>query len=365
MMDIRDVLMQLCLSPAPSGYERESAKTFRDLMAPYADTTRLDRNGNVICALWGTDQAAPSVMVFAHLDTLGFIVRRVEDDGFIQVDRLGGIPEKVLPGLRLRIRTSQGLFIPGVFGNKAHHASSPEDKYKVEAVTSLFVDIGVSSRQEVLDLGVAVGCPVIYEPAFTALHGDLVTATALDDRGGLAAMLAAAQILREHRPNCTVYFVGTVWEEFNLRGAVFAARALKPDIALCLDVVLAGDTHDLAGRYENTVGGGPTVNYYSFHGRGTLNGTLPHEGLANLVHRAAREERIPVQRFASIGILTDSAYVQMEGQGVACLDLGFPARYTHTPVEVCSLDDIRNLGRLVAAACERIDGDFNLNRYTI
>lgn len=365
MTDIRDALERLCLSPAPSGYEKECAKTFRDLMAPYADMTRVDRNGNVICTLRGTDEASPSIMVFAHLDTLGFIVRRIEDDGFIQVDRLGGIPEKVLPGLRLRLRTADGRFIIGVFGNKSHHASSQEDKYKVDAVTSLFMDIGASSRQEVLDSGVAVGCPVIYEPAFTMLGDDRITATALDDRGGLAAMWLAAQTLREHKPQSTVHFVGTVWEEFNLRGAAFAARALQPDVALSLDVVLAGDTHDLAGRYENTVGGGPTVNYYSFHGRGTLNGTLPHEGLANLVQRAALEEGIPVQRFASIGILTDSAYVQMEGQGAACLDLGFPTRYTHTPVEVCSLADIRGLGRLVAAACMRMDRNFNVNRYDI
>ena len=365
MTDIRDALKRLCLSPAPSGYEKECAKTYRDLMAQFVDETRVDRSGNVICTLLGTDDASPSIMVFAHLDTLGFIVRRVEDDGFIQVDRLGGIPEKVLPGLRLSLRTGDGRFIPGVFGNKSHHASSQEDQYKVDPVTSLFADIGASSRQEVLARGVAVGSPVIYEPAFSMLGEDKVTATALDDRGGLAAMWLAAQMIREHRPQSTVHFVGTVWEEFNLRGAAFAARALRPDVALCLDVVLSGDTRDLAGRYENTVGGGPTVNYYSFHGRGTLNGTLPHEGLANLAHRAALEEEIAVQRFASIGILTNSAYVQMEGNGVACLDLGFPTRYTHTPVEVCSLGDIRGLGRLVAAVCIRMNRDFSVNRYTI
>lgn len=362
-MKTKEVLERLCTAPAPSGYEKECAYLWRDMMAPLTDETRLDRNGNVICTLRGTDEKAPSIMVFAHLDTLGFIVRRVEEDGFIQVDRLGGIPEKVLPGLRLAIRTVDGRFVSGVFGNKAHHATSADEKYKVDVVTSLFVDVGASSREEVNAMGIDVGCPVIYEPHFSMLGEDKACATALDNRGGLAAMVQAAELLHEHRPCGTVHFVGTVWEEFNIRGAVFAARALKPDISLCLDVVLAGDTRDLSSRYENRVGFGPTVNYYSFHGRGTLNGTLPHEGLSLLAHRAAAEESIPVQRFASLGIITDSAYVQMEGEGIACLDLGFPARYTHTPVEVCSISDVENLGRLVAAMATRINADFDLNRY--
>ncbi len=362
-MNTWERLERLCLAPAPSGYEKLCGLAWRELMEPYCDESRIDRNGNVICTLKGTDDKSPSVMVFAHLDTLGFIVRRVEDDGFIQVDRLGGIPEKVLPGLRLALRTIDGRFVPGVFGNKAHHATSADEKYKVDVVTSLFVDVGASSAREVREMGIDVGCPVIYEPRFTRLTDDRVSATALDNRGGLTAMLTAAERLFADRPKSTVHFVGTVWEEFNIRGAVFAARALKPDISLCLDVILAGDTHDLKNRYENRVGGGPTVNYYSFHGRGTLNGTLPHEGLTLLAHRVAAEQHIPVQRFASLGIITDSAYVQMEGEGIACLDLGFPARYTHTPVEVCSVSDIENLGRLVAAIAGALDADFSLNRY--
>jgi putative aminopeptidase FrvX len=362
-MDIAAVLKTMCLAPAPSGYEKESAYAFRDLIRPYVDELRIDRNGNVIATSFGTDSDAPSVMVFAHLDTLGFIVRRVEPDGFIQVDRLGGIPEKVLPALRLVVRNADGVFLPAVFGNKAHHAMSAEEKYKVDPVTSLFLDMGFESRTEAEDNGVNVGCPVIYEPSFSLLGQDKVCATAIDNRGGLTALIVAAEAMHNSTHKCTVHFVGTVWEEFNIRGAVFAARALKPDIAICLDVVLAGDTHDLRDRYENCLGGGPTVNYYSFHGRGTLNGTLAHEGLSKLAHIAANEDSIPVQRFASLGILTDSAYVQMEGKGIACLDLGFPARYTHTPTEVCSLSDIKNLGSLVAAMAYRIDKSFNLSRY--
>lgn len=364
-MEIKGLLRELCLTPAPSGYEKESARVFKKAIEPYADEVSVERMGNVIATVHGTDSKAPSVMVFAHMDQLGFIVRRIEPDGFIQIDRLGGIPEKVLPALRLLVRTKDGRFVPAVIGNKAHHASSPEEKYKVDQVTSLFVDAGASSADEVNAMGIDVGCPAIYEPCFSELGGDRVSGTAMDNRGGLTALVAAASLLHDKRPKATVYFVGTIWEEFNIRGAVFAARKLKPGIAFCLDVVLSGDTPDLKSRYGNKLGLGPTVNLYSFHGRGTLNGTIPHEGLVMLAEQSADKAGIPHQRFASLGIITDSAYVQMEGEGISCLDMGFPARYTHSPVETCSVSDIENLGRLVAATAGAIDRNFDVNRYRI
>lgn len=362
-MEFSQILERLCLTPAPSGYEKECSMAYKELASPFVDSVMVDRVGNTICTIEGRDEKSPHVMVYAHLDTLGFIVRRIENDGFVQVDRLGGIPEKVLPGLQLSIRNSEGRYLPGVFGNKAHHAVSAEEKYKVEPVTSLYVDVGAKSKSEVEALGIHIGSPVIYRPQFTRLCGDRVCATALDDRGGLAAMIQAAFVLSTARPKSTVHFVGTVWEEFNIRGAVFAARFLKPDIAIGLDVILSGDTPDLKNRFDNAVGDGPTINYYSFHGRGTLNGTIPHEGLSKLAVNAALELGVPFQRFASLGIITESAYVQMEGSGIPCLDMGFPVRYTHTPVEVGSITDMQNLGFLLSAVISRIDSRFETSRY--
>lgn len=364
-MCMMDWLNRLCMAAAPSGYEADAAKLYRELMLPHVDKVEQDRLGNVIATLQGRDPDAPKIMVFAHLDQLGFIVRKIEPDGFIQLDRLGGIPEKALPGLRLAIRTCDGRFVEGVIGNKSHHAAGADEKYKVDPVTSLFVDVGAASAQEVRAMGLEVGCPAVYMPAFVR-HGEhRVSGTAIDNRGGVAAMLRAASLLKSDRPDATVHFVGSVWEEFNIRGAVIAARKLRPDIALCLDVVLAGDTHDLRGRYDSALGAGPALNLYTFHGRGTLNGTIAHEGLAKLARETARQEQIPLQSFASLGMLTDSAYVQMEAGGIACLDMGFPARYTHSPVEMCDLRDLDRLGALVAAVCRRIDRGFDCARYRV
>jgi putative aminopeptidase FrvX len=323
----------------------------------------IGRMGNVTARFAGTDSTAPRVMVFAHMDQLGFIVRRVENDGFIQVDRMGGIPEKVLPGLNVVIRSENGDWVDGVIGTKAHHAASAEEKYKVDPVTSLLFDIGASSRDEVSALGIFPGCPAIYRPAYTELKNGLVSGTALDNRGSCACLVDVARRLAENPPVADTYLVGTVWEEFNIRGAVFAAREIRPDVAIALDVTLAGDTHDLSSRYETKLGDGPAVNLYSFHGRGTLNGTLAHEPLYRLAKETAAAQRIPMQRFAGIGLLTDLAYVQMEGQGVAALDIGFPARYTHTPVETACAGDLEAMAALVAAVVGRIDKDFQVNRF--
>lgn len=363
-MNIANLLEKLCLAPAPSGYEKESAMIFKREIEPYVDSIEIDRIGNVIATQKGKKDNGHSIMVFAHLDQLGFIVRRIEPNGFIQVDRLGGIPEKILPALRICIRTVDGRFIPGVIANKSHHTVSADEKYRVDPVTSLFIDIGASTEGEAHDMGVEIGCPAIYEPSFKAIgNNNMVSGTSIDNRGGCTALIYAASLLKEKGSPVTVHFVGTVWEEFNIRGAVIAARKLKADIAFCVDIILAGDTPDLCNHYNNKLGCGPTINLYSFHGRGTLNGTIPNERLVKLAVSAAAEDGISLQKFASLGMITDSAYVQMENNGVACLDMGFPCRYTHSPIEVCNINDIEMLGKLIAAVVYRIDSNFDVCRY--
>lgn len=362
-MSTKEILKDFMLTSAPSGYEKEMAYKLKAYLEAYCEDVRIDRVGNVIGKIAGTNEKAPRAMIFGHMDQLGFIVRKVESDGFIQVDRLGGIPEKVLPGLEVVIRSEDGAWHLGVFGPKAHHATPAEEKYKVDLVTTLFIDVGATSAEQVHEMGIHVGCPVVYKPAFQEMFGSRVTGTAVDNRGACACLVEIARQLKENPPQCDVYLVGTVWEEFNLRGAMMAARTVKPELAISLDVMLDGSTKDLATKFEDCMGKGPTVGLYSFHGRGTLNGTLPHEPMFRLAKKTAEEEQLHLQRFASLGILTDSSYIQLEGEGVACLELGFPARYTHTPVEVCDVRDIDALAVLCAGMMRRVDENFQLSRY--
>lgn len=362
-MALEELLRELMLLRAPSGYEKEMAYRMRGLFTASGGETRIDRAGNVIAKFAGTSADGPVVMVYAHMDQLGFIVRHIEPDGFLRIDRLGGVPVKVLPSLKLSVRTTSGAWLPGVIGAKSHHASTAEEKTKVDPIESLYVDIGARSAAEARGLGIEIGCPCVYEPSFEKLHGETVCGTSADNRGGCACLAQIAEDISTNRPAATVYLVACVWEEFNLRGAMLAAREIKPDAAVCLDVVLSGDTPDLEGRFDTAVGGGPAVSMYNFHGRGTLNGCIAHEGLARLADEVAAEDSVALQFFASTGIITDSAYLQFENGGTACVDLGFPVRYTHTPGEVCCLRDIADLGRLACGMLRRIGPGFNFNRY--
>lgn len=361
-MAIQETLKDLVLLPGLSGHEQRVARYLKGVLAPLADEVRVDQAGNLLATIQGTVPEAPRVMIFAHTDQLGFVVRKIESDGFLRLERLGGIPEKVLPGTPVLIETEEGGAVPGVIGNKAHHATPAEEKYTVTPYAQLYVDLGCASDTEVRRLGVEVGCPVVYEPRFRQLAGGRVTATSLDDRGGCAVLVELARRLAVKRPAATVHLVGSVQEEFNLRGAMLAAAALMPDLAISVDVMIAGDTPDLAGRSDLKLGEGPILGMYSFHGRGTLNGTIPHPALARLVREVAAAAGLSLQRSAALGILTDSAYVQLVGEGIPCVDLGFAARYTHTPVETCALSDLERLVDLLESVVGALGPGFSLGR---
>jgi putative aminopeptidase FrvX len=361
-MELLRLLKEMTAIPALSGHEERMARYLRDALAPCADEVMVDSTGNVIARLQGREPGGPRVMVLAHMDQLGFVVRKVEPDGFICLERLGGIPERVLPGTKVLVESEDGATMPGVIGIKAHHATPADEKYVVIPYDRLYVDIGASCSDEVHALGIEVGCPVVYEPEFRTLTGGRVAGTSIDNRGGCAALVELAKLAHDSRPAATLFLVGSVQEEFNLRGAMIAAAAIQPDIAIALDVMVAGDTPDLKDRSDLKLGGGPVLGMYSFHGRGTLNGTIPHPMLARLVRETARREDLPLQRSAAVGCLTDSAYVQLTGTGVPSVDVGFPARYTHTPVETCQLSDLEQLVQLVFRVVGQISLDSQLSR---
>jgi putative aminopeptidase FrvX len=358
---LRDSLSKLMMIPGLSGHEDRVRRAIGARLGELGIASRADRLGNLIATIEG-DPEAPSVMLFAHMDQLGFVVRKVESDGLIRIERLGGVPERALPSQAVLLCVGEGRDLPGVLANKSHHATAPEEKYRVVPYGELYIDTGLGSAVAVEAAGVRVGTAVVYHPRVLALAGDRLAGASVDDRAGCAAILELAAMLKANPVPPTLHLVFSVQEEFNLRGAQPAAQALRPDIAIQLDLVLATDTPDMGGRSEVSLGGGPAISLYSFHGRGTLNGVIPHPAMARLFEDAARAESLPLQRSAHIGALTDLSYVQFTGEGVASIDLGFPLRYSHSSLEVCDLNDLEGLVRLLAAALARIDRSFSLDR---
>lgn len=359
---LRDLLADLVAIPGLSGHEDRVRRVICEkLQAAGIDRFESDALGN----LWTTfagDPRAPSVLVFTHMDQLGFVVRRIEKDGFIRLERVGGVPERALPSQAVLICTGDGGDIPGVIANKSHHATGPDEKYVVLPYRELYVDAGFESRLQAEEAGVRIGVPVVYRPGFAALAGNRVAGTSIDDRAGCAVLLNLAAALAARSGGPTVHLAFTTQEEFNLRGVLPLAQRLTPDIAIQIDLMLAGDTPDMHDRSEMKLGQGPGISLYSFHGRGTLNGVIPHPAMVRLFENAARRSAIPLQRSAQSGILTDLSYVQHVGTGVAAVDIGFPMRYSHSSLEVCDLGDLAMLVNLLGAALDDIGPEFDMER---
>ena len=280
----------------------------------------------------------------------------------IRLERLGGVPERALAAQNVLICVGQGRDVPGVIANKSHHATTPAEKYQVTPYADLFVDTGLSSAAEVAASGIRIGAPVVYAPHATELANDRIAGTSVDDRAGCAVLLEMARLLKDRKGGPPVHLAFSVLEEFNLRGAQPLAQKLQPDIAIQLDLMLATDTPDMGARVDMVLGGGPGMSLYSFHGRGTLNGVIPHPAMVHLFETAAQAAQIPLQRSAQVGVLTDLSYVQLVGEGVASIDMGFPMRYSHSAREVCDLGDLVALTKLLDAALRNIGPAFSLDR---
>ena len=358
---IKKYLHDLCLISGLSGYEDE----VRKYLSSQLDTNKLkntsDVLGNLICTLPGNDNL-PSVMLFAHMDQLGFVIKKIEDNGFIRIERLGGVPEKALTSQEMVIINNKGQYINAVIGNKSHHATTIDEKYKVSLVKDLFLDAGFSNKKEVLENGINIGSPITYLPSFNDIGSNCVAGTAIDDRAGCAVILNIAKRLLDEKNRPTVHIVFSVQEEFNLRGILPVINILKPNIAIQVDLTLTSDTPDMVNSSDVYLGSGPCVSLFSFHGRGTLNGVIPHPSIIEIFEKVAKTKKINLQRSVASGILTDASYVQFSNEGIASIDVGFPMRYSHSSREVCNLNDLIDLKNLLVAVINKIDKKIKLIR---
>lgn len=358
---LSDLITELMLIPGLSGHEDRVRRAISKKLKAIGLQSNTDTLGNLYATIEG-DKSLPSVMLFAHMDQLGLIVRKIEANGLIRVERLGGVPERALPAHSVLLCVGEGRDVLGVIANKSHHATTQDEKYKVLPYAELYIDAGFASAEQVLAAGINIGTPVIYEPKAMELANGLISGTSVDDRAGCAVMLEVAAALLKQKSKPTTHILFSVLEEFNLQGAVPAARKLKPDIAIQLDLILATDTPDMTSRGDVRLGAGPAMSMYSFHGRGTLNGTIPHPALVSLFDKAAQKLKMNLQRSAHTGALTDSSYVQLLHEGVACIDMGFPCRYTHSANEVCDPKDLAQLAELLISSICNIDKSFTLDR---
>ena len=361
-MKLVEYVEKYCLTPAISGHEDLMIKSLSDDLKQFADEVSVDNLGNVIALIKGKSTTAPKVMVFAHTDQIGMFVNSITEEGFLKIVRLGGVPERILAGATIQIKTKSNQIISGVIGTISHHLTPDDKKYVVPKIEDMYVDIGAKSKADALSLGVEVGSPAFYEPRFTKLANNRVSATSVDDRAGCAVLVKLAERLSTNKPDVNIYLVGSVQEEFNLRGAQVAAQQIKPNAAISIDLAVATDTPDMQGVNELVLDKGPIIGLYTFHGRGTLNGLIPHPKMVKIVEDSATKLKMNLQRHASVGMLTDASYVQFVDNGIPCIDLAWPTRYTHSGIETFSLNDLENLEALVFGVIKDFPVDFSGSR---
>lgn len=347
MDELAALLKTLTEAHGVPGYETEIREVMRGLLEDLGEVEQ-DNIGSLICR---RGESGPRVMLAAHMDEIGFMVKHITPEGFIRFTALGGWFDQVLLGQRVVIKTSQGD-VTGVIGAKPPHLLSPDERKKVVEKKDMYIDIGATSAKEVEEVGVRVGDPIVPLAPFQVLAGgQAYLAKAFDDRVGCAVLVEVMRRLaREGHPNI-VYGVATVQEEVGLRGAATSVEKVNPEVALILESDIAGDVPGIKPE-ESTVklGGGPTIVVYDAR-------MIPNLRLRDLAVETARSLGIPIQFSVIEGGATDGGVIHLHKGGVPTLVIGVPARHIHSHSAIIHREDVERAITLVTALVQRLDAE--------
>ena len=341
------LMRELSLAPGVSGCEEEIAKIIERELKDVADTIERDSMGNLIATKKGSKKA-PTVMLASHMDEVGLMVRFIDDKGFIKFSVIGGVNDQTLMNQTVTIHSSVGEDIVGVIGSKPPHVTKPEERNKVVKADDMFIDIGAKDKEDAEKM-VRIGDNITFNSLFVEYPNNLIMGKALDNRVGCYVM---TEVLKRVDTKATVYGVGTVQEEVGLKGARTSAFKLNPDLAIALDVTLSGDHPGIKPEEAPVVmGKGPAIILADASGRGIL----AMQSIKDLLINAGDENDINYQLEVSDAGTTDGTVINLTREGIPTGVLSVPTRYIHTPVSVCSMDDIESTIQLIVAAINGLE----------
>ncbi len=342
-----ELLKKLCDAHGISGYEDEVREIVKAELESYVDEIKVDKLGNLICIKNGSEFKE---MVCAHMDEIGFMVKHIDDKGFIRFTPIGGWFSQIALGQRVILHGSKGK-VYGVVGCKPPHVMRDDERKKAVEFKDMFIDVGAESKEEVRDMGIEIGTPITIDRELVKM-GKRVTGKALDDRAGLAVMIEA---LKRTKSDATIYAVATVQEEVGLKGARVSAFAIEPDVALALDVCVATDFPGAESTHMDIrLGKGPAITIVDASGRGLI----ATRNVIRWLKETAEKNEIPYQLEVAEGGTTDATAIQLTKAGIPSGVVSIPARYIHSPVEVVDMRDMENSANLVARALERAEKYF-------
>lgn len=323
---------------SPTGFESGGQKLWMEYLKPYADEFITDVYGNTVAVV--NPNQNYKVVIEAHADEISWFVNYISEDGLIYVIRNGGSDHQIAPSMRVNIHTDKGI-VPGVFGWPAIHVRK-SDKEDSPSLKNIIVDVGAKDKNEVLEMGIHVGCVITYQDELMYLNNRYLTGRALDNRIGGFMIAEVLKRLKENGKSLpfTLYAVNAVQEEIGLRGAEMISRRLKPDVAIITDVCHDTKTplYDAKEQGDQRCGLGPVLTY----------GPAVQNNLLRMIVQTAEKNEIPFQRAAaSRSTGTDTDAFAYSGEGVASALISLPLKYMHTTVETVHLEDMENVIRLM------------------
>ena len=309
---------------------------------PHSFRAFYDNIGNLIATNQG---GGPTIMLVAHMDEVGLIIRRITPDGFLLVERVGGMGIRALPGNRLRLWSGKYDFLAQA-GIPPQHLDE-----SVPTPALLYVDIGASSKEEVLAMGVQVGDMLTWDSPFEEIGPHRIRGKAFDDRLGCFVLISLANALeREKIPlDCTLILAFTVQEETMLAGANPIVHQFQPDLVIGIDGTLPSDTPDISTHNsEIKLGGGPALKYFDAI-RGKLAAYVPDWALTQYIKDVAHQHNLPLQSEIVVGLTTALTPIPFALSGIRSAAISIPIRYHHSPVEMADKRDIEHLLDLLIA----------------
>jgi putative aminopeptidase FrvX len=345
------LLKEMLESFGPAGFEVETAAIVKKAVRVYADEVMTDKLGSVIFTHKGTAEQ-PRVLLAGHIDEVGFVISGIDEKtGFLTFNPLGGWWDQVLLSQRVVVRTGKGD-LHGVIAAKPPHLLPPEEQKKVVEKKMMYIDVGATGMKEAEGMGVKIGDPVVPYSGFSTMRGGkLGMGKAFDDRIGAFMAMEVVRRLSEEKikhPN-TVYGAATVQEEVGSRGAATVSHIVNPDVAIVLEVDIAGDVPGVQPQEAPTrMGKGPSILTFD-------SSMIPNQALKRFVIDTAGKLKIPYQLSVVAGGGTDASRIHISRAGCPSIVVGVPTRHIHSHVGILSLEDVENATRLTLELVKRFD----------
>lgn len=347
MKEQLEILKKLTSLDGVSGDEGAVRDYIISLVKDHVDDYYVDNMGNLITYKKGSGNG-PKIMLDAHMDEVGLMISKINSDGLLKFQTIGGIESRVLVGKRVRVGEKG---IPGVIGLKPIHLQNKNERSGTVDKKNLTIDIGAKDKEQA-EGKVEIGDRVAFAYNPVEFGDNKLMAKALDDRVGCAVLIE----LLKHDYECDIYGCFTVQEEVGLKGAKTASFQVNPDIAIVLEGTTCYDVPDTKEHNMSTVcGKGPALTIMD-------RSVIADRELVDHIVKVAQENGIPYQFKKTISGGTNAGRIQVNGAGVKVAVIAVPCRYIHTPVSVMDISDFENMLKLAKKVLESIPVSVNLYR---